>query len=232
MRKTLCPSSMRGAGTRTCTPMTSKVSAIAPSQRAAPRATDPVNAISTAAASRPKPWRVLTGSPSAAMTTNSTASLGRTRCGASCMARGLHPFDGFGLALLLALAYRGRRFAQLRQDVFGPVGGEQRHGEIGADELEPAHVVEQRAERIPELRDVQDQDRFLVAAELRPGELLHQFFQGPDAAGQRHERVGALEHGLLAHVHVGRNDDFLRTLQGLLAVLQELGNDAGDAAAV
>ena len=55
-----------------------------------------------------------------------------------------------------------------------------------------------------------DQDRLLVAAELRPGELLDQFLQRPDAAGQRHEGVGALEHDAFALVHVARDDPFLR----------------------
>ena len=50
--------------------------------------------------------------------------------------------------------------------------------------------------------DVGDQDRLLVPAELRPGHLLDQFLQRADAAGQRDEGVGALEHHPLALVHV------------------------------
>ena len=41
-----------------------------------------------------------------------------------------------------------------------------------------------------------------VAAELLPGHLLDQFLQRADAAGQRDEGVGALEHQPLALVHV------------------------------
>ena len=66
------------------------------------------------------------------------------------------------------------------------------------------HVVEQRAERLPEAFDVGDQDRLLVAAELRPGELLDQFLQRADAARQGDEGVGHLEHLALALVHVAR----------------------------
>ena len=83
----------------------------------------------------------------------------------------------------------------------------------------PAHVIEQDAERVPEARDIDDQDRLLVAAELRPGELLDQFLERADAAGQRHEGIGLVEHGLLAHVHVGRDDDLLRAPQGVLPAL-------------
>jgi hypothetical protein len=71
-----------------------------------------------------------------------------------------------------------------------------------------------------------------VAAELRPGHLLDQFFQRADAARQRHERVGALEHQALALVHVARDDDFLRLPEHHLAGLQEVRDDAGDLAAM
>ena len=81
---------------------------------------------------------------------------------------------------------------------------------VRADEGELAHVVEQRAERIPEAADIGDQDRLLVTAELRPGELLDQFLQRADAARQGHEGVGALEHDALSLMHVARDDQFLR----------------------
>ncbi len=61
--------------------------------------------------------------------------------------------------------------------------------EAGADEGFALHVGEQIEERRPEALDVGDDDRFGVAAELRPGQLLDQFFQRADAARQRHERV-------------------------------------------
>ena len=50
------------------------------------------------------------------------------------------------------------------------------------------------------------QHRLLVAAELHPGELLDQFFQRADAAGQRDEGVGHLEHLVFALVHVAGDD--------------------------
>ena len=80
--------------------------------------------------------------------------------------------------------------------------------------------------------DVGEQDRLLVAAELRPGHLLDQLFQRADAAGQRDEGVGALEHDALALVHVARDDQLLRVAAGVLAVGQEFRDDAGHLAAV
>ena len=106
----------------------------------------------------------------------------------------LQPLDRLGLALLLAFADRRGCGAQLRQDLVRPLRDQQRDAELEPDEIECAHVIEQGAERIPEALDVQDQDRLLVPAELRPGELLDQFLQRADAAGQRHEGVGAVEH--------------------------------------
>ena len=68
--------------------------------------------------------------------------------------------------------------------------------------------------------------------ELLPGELLDQFFQCADAAWQRHERVGTLEHQSLSLVHVGRDDHFLNARQRVLAGGEEVGNDACNRAAV
>ena len=70
-------------------------------------------------------------------------------------------------------------------------------------------MIKQQEERVPEAFHVGDQDRLLVAAELRPGQLLDQFLQRPDAAGKRHEGVGALKHDAFALVHVARDDSFL-----------------------
>ena len=71
-----------------------------------------------------------------------------------------------------------------------------------------------------------------MAAELRPGQLLDQFFQRADAAGQRDEGVGALEHDALALVHVGRDDHLVGAFERQFARLQEFRNDADDLAAV
>src|SRR6266576_4118190 len=93
-------------------------------------------------------------------------------------------------------------------------------------------MIEQGAEWVPESFDVQNQNRLLVAAELRPGELLDELLERADAAWQRDEPIGAVEHRLLAHMHVGCDDDLLRAAQRLLAVLQKLRNNAGDVPAV
>ena len=56
-----------------------------------------------------------------------------------------------------------------------------------------------------------------MAAELRPGELLDQLLQRADAARQRHESVGELEHQPFALMHVAGDDQLLRALQHMLA---------------
>ena len=108
-----------------------------------------------------------------------------------------------------------------------PIGHQEVDLQAAADEFELLHVIEQRAERVPEALDIGDQDRLLVAAELRPGELLDQLLQRADAARQRHEGVGALEHDALALVHVAGDDPLLHARQHVLAVDQEVRNDAG-----
>ena len=45
-------------------------------------------------------------------------------------------------------------------------------------------------------------DRVAVVAELLEGQHLEQLLEGPEAARQRHERVGAGDHLLLAAAHV------------------------------
>ena len=52
-----------------------------------------------------------------------------------------------------------------------------------------------------------------VSIELDPGQLLDEFFERADPAGQRHEGIGALEHQALSRMHVGHDDDFLGLLQ-------------------
>ena len=58
--------------------------------------------------------------------------------------------------------------------------------------------------------------------------LLDQFLQRADAAGQRDERVGALEHQPLALVHVGRDDHSCTRVSAFSRARQKVRNDAGD----
>ncbi len=71
-----------------------------------------------------------------------------------------------------------------------------------------------------------------MAAELRPGELLDQFFERADAARQGDEAVGALEHLSFALVHVAGDDQLLGKPPRPFAVGQKFGDDAGHVAAV
>ena len=93
-------------------------------------------------------------------------------------------------------------------------------------------MIEQRQQRVPESPDVGDHDGLAMAAELGPGDLLDQLLERADAARQRHEAVGALEHDALALVHVARDDDLLGARHDVLAAGEELGDDAGHAPAV
>ena len=95
-----------------------------------------------------------------------------------------------------------------------------------------SHMDEQREQGFPETRNVRDQDRLGVAAELLPRQLLDQFLQRADSAGQRHECVGALEHQPLALVHIGRDDHFLNAIKGVFADGEEVRDDARHGAAV
>ena len=99
-------------------------------------------------------------------------------------------------------------------------------------EFQLAHVRDQRQQRIPIAVDIGEQDRLLVAAELRPGELLDDLFERADAARQRDEGVGALEHGALALVHVAGDDQLLRRSARALPRGHEFRNDPGRLAAV
>ncbi len=92
-------------------------------------------------------------------------------------------------------------------------------------------MLDERQERVPEAGDVGDDDRLRMPAELRPGELLDQFLDGADAARERDEGVGPLEHHALALVHVLDDDEFLYVPQHLLLLGEEAGNDARDPSA-
>src|SRR5579871_4418657 len=87
-------------------------------------------------------------------------------------------------------------------------------------------------QRLPEAVDVGDKDWLFVAAKLRPRHLLHQLLERAEPAGQRHEGVGALEHGAFALMHVPGDDLLLRQPPRPLLSRQELGDDAGGHSAV
>lgn len=119
-----------------------------------------------------------------------------------------------------------------RENVLDAISGQNIDPQIGADECRLLHVIDQSEQGIPEALDIGEQDRLAVAAELRPRHLFDQLFQGADAAGKRDERVGVLEHQLLALVHVLGDDELLSLFQHMLPFRQEGRDDAGDFAAV
>ena len=90
---------------------------------------------------------------------------------------------------------------------------------------------EEGEQRPPESGDIGDQNRFGVSLQLRPGKLLDEFLERADAPGKRDKCVGALEHQLLALMHVVNDDELLRRLQSMLLADKEGRDDAGDATA-
>ena len=89
-------------------------------------------------------------------------------------------------------------------------------------------MINQGAERVPEALDICKQDRFAVAAELNPGDLLNHFFEGTNAARQRDECVGHFKHFAFSLVHIARNDQVVGAAQSVFASDQKLGDDACD----
>jgi len=62
-------------------------------------------------------------------------------------------------------------------------------------------MFDQRHQWRPIPGRVQDQDRFVMQAQLPPGQNLEQFIQGSGPAGQHDHRIGVHEHDLFALVH-------------------------------
>ena len=104
--------------------------------------------------------------------------------------------------------------------------------EARADEALARHVLEQRQHRVPEAIDIGEHDRLLMLLELRPGELLDEFLERPEAAGERHEGIRLHEHQMFALMHGVDHDQLLHIDQHVFAEVEEGGNDAGDVAAI
>ncbi|KAJ1684399.1 hypothetical protein LUZ63_020154 [Rhynchospora breviuscula] len=116
-------------------------------------------------------------------------------------------------------------------DAVQPVGvvvDEQHVGVVAGEEPGGDRVVEERHQRVPVARDVEQPDRLVVDAQLQPGERLEQLLERSRAAGQHHEAVGLVHHPQLALVH--RADDVQLAQPGVadLLVLQALRDDADD----
>ncbi len=90
---------------------------------------------------------------------------------------------------------------------------------------------EEREQRAPEAADIGDENRLRVPIELGPGELLDQLLHRADPARQGDKGVGALEHRLLAFVHVLDDQHLLDIGQRMFLADEEARNDPGDIAA-
>src|SRR5919201_5025527 len=103
-----------------------------------------------------------------------------TRPGTTRLA--LHPLDGSRRAALVQLRHCAHALGRPRQNMLDLIDHDAFEVELGADEGERAHVIEQGEQRSPESSDIRDHDRLAVTAELRPGDLLDEFLERPDAA--------------------------------------------------
>jgi hypothetical protein len=93
-------------------------------------------------------------------------------------------------------------------------------------------MFEQREQRLPIMFDVAQNDRLVVAVELRPGAHLGKLFQSAHSAWQHDEAIGALEHRHLALVHGRRDDELIGFGIHPLLCRQELRDDADHPAAM
>lgn len=126
----------------------------------------------------------------------------------------------------------GQFCLQHRDDIHAPLGNEIIYFEAVADEVELAHMGEKDEQGFPEAVNVGKQNGFCVAAELGPGELLDEFFQRANTAGQSDKGIGAFEHELFAGVHVGDDDHVICAIEHDFALFEKFRDDACDFAAM
>ena len=135
-----------------------------------------------------------------------------------------------GLGPLACRAFGGG--FEHRQNVGDLLGDQVANLEVRSDEPMIAHMGKEIEQRTPKSGDIDDEHGLAVSVELDPGQLLDEFFERADPAGQGHEGIGALEHQALAGMHVGHDDELLGLLQHQFSRLQKIGDDAGDMAAM
>ena len=121
---------------------------------------------------------------------------------------------------------------QHRQNVLDVISDQKIEVEVAANELEPFHVVDQRAKRVPEVLDIRKKDRLSVTAKLDPGDLLDHFFKRSDAPGIA-TKASAISNILRLRSCMSRVTTRLSApANGVLASDEKLGNDAGHVATV
>ena len=117
-----------------------------------------------------------------------------------------------------------RQRGKIGQGLHQPV--EIRRGKAGI-----GNVTQQGGERCPIVIAAEQPDRFVMNAEFAPGQRFEQFIQGPDAARQRDDGIGAGVHHRFAFVQ-GLDDVKLVTVGlGDFGGHQQARDDADDTAA-
>ena len=126
----------------------------------------------------------------------------------------------------------GQFCLQHRNNIHAALGHKIIHFEAVADEVELAHMGEEDEQGFPEAVNIRHENGFCVAAELGPGELLDEFLQRADPAGQGNEGIGAFEHELFAGVHVGDDNHVIRAVEHDFALFEKFRDNACDFAAM
>ena len=91
---------------------------------------------------------------------------------------------------------------------------------------------DKRQQWIPIPVDIGDQDRLAMAAELSPGQLLDQFFERADPAGQGDKGIGAIKHCAFTLMHIAGDDQLLAEPAWPLASGEKFGDNSGGLAAM
>ena len=91
-------------------------------------------------------------------------------------------------------------------------------------------LIQQRFQRLPIAGAIEDDDRFVVQADLAPGQYFKKFVKRAEAARQDDKAIGAIEHDLLALVHAVDNDGLREAVMPHFGARQMIGNDADDLA--
>lgn len=110
------------------------------------------------------------------------------------------------------------------------MGGEELLAVVEAEEALRAAVVEEAEHLVEEGVGVDEADGLLVDAELGPGDDFEKFVEGAEASWEDDEGVGVIGHHHFAFVHGLDDVEFVEAFVSDFARVDELGDDADDAA--
>lgn len=100
------------------------------------------------------------------------------------------------------------------------------------NELLFAHSLEHLEKEAPIAGRVDDDNGFVVMAELSPGELLDELFERPHASWKRNKAVGEPEHQHFPLMKAGGDEALIDVFERIFDLKQRRGNDPGYMAAM